>query len=355
MKNITSLVLCVIVALTCLISGGIYSSAEEATNDNYKYVVMDDGSIMITEYLGNDSEVNIPSKIDGKTVTAIEFNGRAYTKITEITIPHTVTKVEGYVFSYMDDNFININVDKNNKKLCSIDGVLFNKKQTELICYPHGREDKSYRVPEGVEVIGAYAFYCSNLNSIYLPDSVETIKYDAFYKSANLTEIRMSKNLKTIESIAFAKTKIQKLFLPQSVKTVKSLAFGRSASTANALHKEPFVIYGYKNSYIHKYCKKHKIEFKVVDPAAPKKTRVIGAKGKIKVNYKKVKKAKGFQVKAVSGKKKTVKIFKTKKSAMKSLKGMKKGTYKVKVRAFNTYNGEKIYGPWAKAKTVTVK
>ena len=351
MKKLISLVMS-LVLLVCIFTA---KSVSAYNNEEYKYELLNDGSIMITEYLGNDSEVNIPSKIDGKNVTAIEFNGRAYTKITEITIPHTVTKVEGYVFSYMDDNFININVDKNNKKLCSIDGVLFNKKQTELICYPHGREDKSYRVPEGVKVIGAYAFYLSNLNSIYLPDSVETIKHDAFYKSANLTEIRMSKNLKTIESIAFAKTKIQKLFLPPSVKTVKSLAFGRSASTANATHKEPFVIYGYKNSYIHKYCKKHKIEYMVVDPAAPKKTTVRGAKGKITVNYKKVKKAKGFQIKAVSGKKKVVKAYKTEKSAKKSLKGLKKGTYKVKVRAFNTYNGEKIYGPWAKAKTVTVK
>ena len=97
------------------------------------------------------------------------------------------------------------------------------------------------------------------------------------------------------------------------------------------------------------------ISFVAVDPAAPKKTTVKGTKGKIKINYKKVKKAKGFQIQAVSGKKKVVKAYKTKKSAMKSLKGMKKGTYKVKVRAFNIYNGEKIYGPWTKAKTVTVK
>ena len=69
MKKLISLVMS-LVLLVCIFTA---KSVSAYNNEEYKYELLNDGSIMITEYLGNDSEVNIPSKIDGKNVTAIEF------------------------------------------------------------------------------------------------------------------------------------------------------------------------------------------------------------------------------------------------------------------------------------------
>ena len=51
----------------------------------------------------------------------------------------------------------------------------------------------------------------------------------------------------------------------------------------------------------------------------------------------------------------TVKTFKAKKNATKLIKKLKKGTYKVQVRAFVQSGSKKAYSAWAKAKKVKVK
>lgn len=78
-------------------------------------------------------------------------------------------------------------------------------------------------------------------------------------------------------------------------------------------------------------------------------------KGKFTVNYTKVKKAKGFEVKYKIGKKTFNKTFKAKKSVSKVIKNLKKGTYKVQVRAYKTKGNKTAYSKWTKKTKVKVK
>lgn len=56
------------------------------------------------------------------------------------------------------------------------DGVLFSSDMTKLYCYPAGKTDAAYAIPESVTEIAEGAFYnASNLNTLYIPDSVTTI------------------------------------------------------------------------------------------------------------------------------------------------------------------------------------
>ena len=104
MKKIIGLALCVIVAFTCLTAGCMYSSAEEETKDNYKYVVMDDGTVKLTEYQGENTEViNIPSEIDGKKVTVLGNGLFEYTdRFFEVQISERLQQLSQrpYVKSY---------------------------------------------------------------------------------------------------------------------------------------------------------------------------------------------------------------------------------------------------------------
>ena len=88
--------------------------------------------------------------------------------------------------------------------------------------------------------------------------------------------------------------------------------------------------------------------------AKPKVT-VKGGKKKITVTYKKVKKAKGFQVRYTIGKKTKDKNFATKKNVTKSISKLKKGNYKVTVRAYIKSGKKTAYGKWSKSVTVKVK
>lgn len=82
---------------------------------------------------------------------------------------------------------------------------------------------------------------------------------------------------------------------------------------------------------------------------------VKSGKKYIKVTYKKVSGATGFQVLYKKGSKSVVKTFKTTKSATKTISKLKKGTYKVYVRAFVQYKSKKAYSSWTRAKKVKVK
>jgi len=96
------------------------------------------------------------------------------------TIPNSVTSIGSSAFSYCS-GLTEINVDENNSTYSSIDGVLFNKSQTELIQYPGGKQG-AYTIPNSVTSIGVLAFYgCGGLTSVTIPNSVTSIKSYTFY------------------------------------------------------------------------------------------------------------------------------------------------------------------------------
>lgn len=73
------------------------------------------------------------------------------------------------------------------------------------------------------------------------------------------------------------------------------------------------------------------------------------------VKYTKVKDATGFQVKYTYKGKTTTKTYTSKKSVTKTIKKLKKGTYKVSVRALIKSKGKTAYSNWTKAKKVKIK
>ena len=78
-----------------------------------------------------------------------------------------------------------------------------------------------------------------------------------------------------------------------------------------------------------------------------------GGKKKLSVSYTNVTGAAGFQVKYTFNGKNKIKNFDTLKSTKKTIKGLKKGKYKIQVRAFS--DGKKIFSAWTKIKTIKVK
>ena len=237
---------------------------EAATYDIYTYKVGTDGTITIT---GCDKSakgaITIPSKIDGKSVTSIgsgAFGG--CTGLTSITIPNSVTSIGDGVFDgctgltsitigngvtcigdsafHGRTGLTSINVASDNNYYSDNNGVLFNKKKTELIKYPEGKSQTSYTIPNSVTSIGYWAFYgCTGLTSITIPNSVTSIGYYAFDGCTGLTSINVASdnnyysdnngvlfNKKKTELIRYPEGKSQTSYtIPNSVTSIGACAF----------------------------------------------------------------------------------------------------------------------------------
>lgn len=109
-----------------------------------------------------------------------------------IEIPSKVTSV-GDAFCGCS-SMTAISVSSSNNCYCSVDGVLFNKAKTTLIQYPAGKYG-AYTIPDGVKTIGANAFYyCSNLTSLTIPDSLTTLT-ERFTSCSSLTSVSFGNGL----------------------------------------------------------------------------------------------------------------------------------------------------------------
>lgn len=172
------------------------------TSGNYQYKVLDDNTICISRYIGEEENITIPAKINGLTVTTIGKGAFVQTGMGSLNIPASITDIKPNAFKL--SGFNKIEVDKNNSNYTSINGVLFSKDKTVLFAYPKENSATSYIIPDGVKIIESTAFMgASNLNNIVIPDGVTTIKENAFYLWSNLKNVSIPTSVKSIGRDAF--------------------------------------------------------------------------------------------------------------------------------------------------------
>ena len=98
-----------------------------------------------------------------------------------------------------------LNVDSSNSSFSQNSGVLFSIDMTKLICYPAGKSDANYSVPNSVSTIEGYAFAgCGKLVSVSLGTNVKSIKFGAFCGCISLKSISVPNSVTSIESSTFA-------------------------------------------------------------------------------------------------------------------------------------------------------
>lgn len=151
----------------------------------------------------------------------------------EIQIPSTVQIINGiFLTEYGPDEapvkrFKKISVSKDNKYYTDVDGVLFSKDMTRLICYPCGKPGKTYVVPDSVEIIDEFAFgFNVNLQRLVLPNSLRRIETEAFFQCEKLSDINLPHGLEHIGEGCFAlSVNINRLSIPSSIKQIPTSLF----------------------------------------------------------------------------------------------------------------------------------
>lgn len=170
---------------------------------DFGYTVNGGVNIIITGYAGFGGAVSIPDSINGLPVAFINqtaFYGKS--NITSIAFPSSVQSIPAGSFAYCA-SLSEITVDPLNPIFSSVDGVLFNKKQTTLLEYPMGKAG-NYTIPNGVIRIASWAFNaCVNLTSVTIPQGVKNIGQGAFDTSTSLTSITIPSTVTNIDIQGF--------------------------------------------------------------------------------------------------------------------------------------------------------
>lgn len=129
------------------------------------------------------------------------------TSLQEITIPKNVDSIAAYTFAECK-SLRQISVSSGNAEYTSVDGVLFNKDQTKLYCYPAGKTDTSYAIPGSVTSIYSGAFSsCASLTRVDISAKVTSIGFQSFYECEALKEVHIPASVTSIANDSFANCK----------------------------------------------------------------------------------------------------------------------------------------------------
>jgi hypothetical protein len=181
----------------------------------------DGRGIVIEGYKGTATAVRIPDRISNLPVVEIgdqAFDATAYTRITSVVIPNTVTKIG--------------------------DRAFFNAAFTSIT------------LPTSLVTIGSQAFgMLANLTSITIPNTVRTIGNNAFYDCSQLTSVTLPNNstatLTTIGSLAFGNCReLTTVTIPASVTriTFRNNAF-QGSTNVNAASRTALQRVGYTGTF----------------------------------------------------------------------------------------------------------
>ena len=198
----------------------IQASANQSGDFYYKIV---NSTAQIFNYVGVKQKIEIPATIDGYKVKAVIGFTIVFQSVKEMSIP------KGVDFIDISDHagiLEKINVDENNLKYSSKDGVLFNKEKTVLIRCPKGATG-IYSIPSSVKTIGEYAFWdCKYLTNVKIPDSVNKIESTAFGDCSKLNKIVLPDSIKIIEDMAFAGClSVKEIIIPNGLTTINLAVF----------------------------------------------------------------------------------------------------------------------------------
>ncbi len=134
-------------------------------------------------------------------------------KVKVITIGADVQKIDPRAF-YSCWALREIRVDENNPNYCDIDGVLYNKNKTELICRPCDHDtylaekygyaeydDNGWRIEPSAES-PEYEQYVNDVLTFVVPSTVEKIGQLSF-NYANMVNVYLPEGVKVIETMSF--------------------------------------------------------------------------------------------------------------------------------------------------------
>ena len=189
------------------------------------YKKQKDGTLIITSYKGEETNVIIPSVIGRGTVTAIdtyafdtgapriaEVLKNSRQEVAFVEIPGTIKNIPDRMFH---------------------DAYYYYDWHADEAKFPHASL-KTVILHDGIKKIGSSAFgYCIGLESIEIPNSVRKIDDRAFYNCRNLKKIKLPNKKRILSDYAFYRCAFETFDIPEKVTEIPHGLF----SGCNSLKK----------------------------------------------------------------------------------------------------------------------
>ncbi len=256
----------------CLVAGTFHGTVEmpevkaaeiqqEAdTNSNFTYIVIGNNSVEIAGYTGQETELIIPSEIDGKTVKNIGmYSFYGCSDLTSVKIPSGVTSIGSSAFKGCSSlTSIEIpsevtSIGSSAFKGCSgLTSIEIPSEVTSIgdFAFAECSSLTSIEIPSGVTSIGDFAFAkCNGLTSIEIPPGVTSIGKYAFFECSSLTSVEIPSGVTSIGNSAFAEcSSLTSVEIPSGVTSIGDFAFFGCRG---------LTIYCSKGSYAEQYAKEN--------------------------------------------------------------------------------------------------
>lgn len=194
MKRLIGILLSICMFLSFTACG---TPAKESPVEDFTYE-MEDGSVTITGYTGSDLEIYIPATINDRPVTAIGEEAFRKYDMTHITIPNSVTQIDGFAFN-------------------------------DCKCLT------SVKMSQNIVTISEFAFYsCPALTEVVFPDSLLKIGTAAFEGCTSLQTVSLPENLMYLGKDAFARCdNLDSLIIPDNTELEISVTRQQAGYTGN--------------------------------------------------------------------------------------------------------------------------
>ncbi len=230
-KLFAGLTACLMLGNSALLMPASAADAVEGTYNGLTYENYENSYIVITDCDTSLTAVEIPAEINGVEVTEIgELAFSSCYDLASVTLPETITSIGTYAFDFCESltdlqipaktneiadtaftgccSLMNITVAAGNTAFKSVDGVLLEADGTTIVCYPSGRADALYIVPDGVTDFSSYAFdHCGNLVKVVLPASFAS--FDNNFRYCNflqaITVAETNPNFKSVDDVLYSK------------------------------------------------------------------------------------------------------------------------------------------------------
>lgn len=282
-KFIFTIVIIIAVSLSC------YFSVRTVQKDTFEYENVGGETYQLSKF----SNTGYIKELEIDFVSSVEYDTENPDVTSNFTIVKDKTKeikeIREYAFNcdeklqvvyigagvkYIDSKSFyscwalqRIEVDENNPNYCDIDGVLYNKDKTEIICYPcdhdtylaekygwakydengyriepdassadyeqYKKDVLTYVIPSTVETVGGLCFNYANMTTVYIPEGLKSIETLGFFEIPLLADVYSYKATAPVEDTHFTSVDaLGKVYvsLPEGLEYIGSDAFSYNQS-----------------------------------------------------------------------------------------------------------------------------
>ncbi len=200
---------------------------EDRVYGDYTYCASSSTDIVITSYTGTDTEITVPSEIEGVPVTQIASTAfKDCTSLKIIELPESIKVLDKAAFDGCD-NLDDIIIPKDSPCL-----ELLRKENpmviiNDILIDADKFTSKNITIPDNVKKIGRCVFKGRDeILTITIPESVTYIGKEAFAECSVLSEVTINEGTTCIGESAFYECpKLEKVILPETLKSIEKNAF----------------------------------------------------------------------------------------------------------------------------------